>query len=121
MEHVHVVTPTESTTQSNTIRPPVSRNKAIITNADKVVIDMDMVAEETTIKAEIITENDMNDTNTDTGTNTDGNKTPGLEKRGNLTVLSGLVRLLQITFINYLIWNLFAEHYMVRQFATSNL
>ena len=90
---------------SNTIQPAGIPNKASTTNADEVGIDMDTVDEKAPNIVVVITENDMNDTNTDTGINTDGNTIPGLEKRGNLKVLSGSVRPLQITFIDYLIRN----------------
>ena len=82
MKHVHVVTPTDSTTPLNTIRPTGIPNKATTTNADEVGIDMDTVDEKAPNIVVVITENDMNGTNTDTEANTDGNKIPGLEKRG---------------------------------------
>ena len=43
---------------------------------------MDTVDEKAPNIVVVITENDMNDTNTDTEANTDGNQIPGLEKRG---------------------------------------
>ena len=77
---VHVVTPTDNNTPSNTIQPASITNKATTTDAHEVCIDMDTVDKKAPkIGVEIIVI-DMDGDNTDTEANNDDNKIPGLDK-----------------------------------------
>ena len=81
-KHVHVVTPTDSNTPSNTIRPAGIPNKTTATNAHKVCFNMNTVDEKAPKIGVGIIEIDMDGNNTDTEANNDDNKIPRLDKNG---------------------------------------